>query len=149
MRTIVTVVVALSLAACTSGRGRGEYAEGPGPDGGVVAAPAPQTAPSAPRAPVGATLAPATGPMDAGALARETGMQVQDLGSSVLLSGSDVRARFVPGTDRVSIDGRSTPMGAVARREAGGLVVPAGGVDAVRRALRDAAAQRPRCSRSR
>ncbi|MFO0931544.1 MAG: peptidoglycan recognition family protein [Planctomycetota bacterium] len=142
MRTIVTVVVALSLAACTSGRGRGEYAEGPGPDGGVVAAPAPQAAPVAPRAPVGATLAPATGPMDAGALARETGMQVQDLGSSVLLSGSDVRARFFPGTDRVSIDGRSTPMGAVARREAGGLVVPAGGVDAVRRALRDAAAQR-------
>ena len=101
MRTIVTVVVALSLAACTSGRGRGEYAEGPGPDGG--AAPSPVAAPAAPRAPVGATLAPATGPMDAGALARETGMQVQDLGSSVLLSGSDVRARFFPGEDRTKL----------------------------------------------
>lgn len=157
MRTIVMMVVALSMAACTTGRVRGGLADGTAPDGRALDAPAtnlgaersatacpPVAPPSATKpGPVGSAPAvAATGPMEAPVLARETGMQLQDLGSSVLLAGSDVRARFFPGTDRVSIDGRSTPMGGVARREGGTLVVPAGGVDAVRRAVREAAVAR-------
>jgi hypothetical protein len=135
MRTIVILATALSLAACTTTRSRGDagsadepMAGGPMAGGPAVVAPAP--------------MAAAAGPMDAAALARETGMQYQDLGSSVLLSGSDVRARFFPGNDRVSIDGNSKPMGAAARRDGTSFLVPPSGVDVVRQAVRDAAARR-------
>lgn len=129
MRTYVLVAAALSMAACTTGRGRADLADGGSADAPLVApAPAPAVV--------------AAGPMDAASLARETGMRYEDQGASVLLAGTDVRARFFPGTDRVSIDGRSLTMGGVARRDGAGLVVPAAGVDAVRRAVKDAAVRR-------
>lgn len=155
-RLLLVAWAACGLTACHAGRLRGE---GPVAVGGAETptAVAPRTAPGVagpvapptPRSPTAPTapamppaFAPASGPMDATALARETGLKVEDVGSSVLLSSADVRARFFPGTDRLSIDGRSVPMGSTCRREGAGLVVPAAGVDAVRKAVRDAAVQR-------
>lgn len=145
MRIVLAVSVGLLLAACSSsGRMRGE---GPAPVVADDAAAAEEggDCPTCRPPSFGGSPAPAvvaSGPMDASALARETGLQFQDLGSSVLLSNDVVRARFFPGVDTMSIDGRTASMGTVARREGAGLVVPAPGVDAVRRAARGADARR-------
>ncbi len=118
--------VALALAACTMQSPRTSGAELES-----AAAPSPQ--------PLAIAPAQLLGPMEAGALARDTGLRYEDLGSSVLLSGDNLRARFFPNNDKVSIDGQMLSMGEAARRDDGMLVVPPDGVRAVRRAV--AAAQ--------
>lgn len=143
MRIVLAVAAAVVLTACSStqrvGRGASspDVAEAPSGDDGECTTCQPPSFGGAP-----APAVAAAGPMEAAALARETGLQYQDLGASVLLSNDVVRARFFPGVDTMSIDGRTTSMGTIARREAAGLVVPASGVDAVRRAARASVARR-------
>jgi hypothetical protein len=80
--------------------------------------------------------------VDAGSLARDTGLSFDDQGESVLLSGGAMRARFFPNNDKVSIDGTLLSMGDAARREGKVLWVPEGGVRLVRRAAAAARAKR-------
>lgn len=125
---VAVVAAALALAACTSDRVRDRGGDGP---------PAVAAAPVEPAAPA----APVVGPMDAGSLAKDTGLKYEDLGLSVLLSNESLRARFFPNNDKVSIDGQMLSMGEAARRDAGVLVVPPDGVKAVRRAVAAARAK--------
>jgi hypothetical protein len=131
MRILLATALAVGLAACTSARSHGGGADPGTAEPGPSAAPLP----SAPR-----EVQPG-GPLDAASLAREMGLRYEDRGSSVSLSGPQVLARFYPGSDRMTIDGRSYPMGSPARRGGGGLVVPPDGADLVRRAASDARAR--------
>lgn len=141
MRTFLAVAIVLSSVACTSARGpRGAAATADLPAGEPTAPPADSPAAgSRTGGPSGAPSAPwATGPIEASALARQTGLRYEDSTSSVLLVGDDVRVRFFPGSDKVSVDGRSKSMGEAAKREGAGLMIPAAGADAVRRAVTEA-----------
>jgi len=113
---------------------------------GGCASGTPRAGGSAPLAssPLGVAPAPApsSGPIQAATLAQETGLEMADSGTSVLLSSGDLRARFFPGNDKVSLDGRMVSMGEPARRDANGLVVPPLGADAVRKAVADVASRR-------
>lgn len=75
------------------------------------------------------------GAVDAASLARETGLGLADDGVSVLLSGDGVSARVYPGRETVFIDGRTIAMGESTRRDAHRVIIPAGGAEAVRRAV--------------
>src|SRR5205823_9697253 len=87
-----------------------------------------------------ARVAPA-GPMEASALARESGLAFEDQGTCVLLSSAELRARFYPGSDQVFLDGKRVTMGETASRQGAALVVPPDGVRMVRRALAGARAK--------
>ena len=96
-----------------------------------------------PEAPLAAgPSVPSGGPIQAAALARQTGLELSDAGTSVLLSSGDLRARFFPGNEKVSLDGRMVSMGEPARRDATGLLIPAAGAEAVRKAAQDAGQRR-------
>mgnify|MGYP003375355622 CR=1 FL=1 len=127
--TSLAVVLGLSCAAaatgCSSVRARGE-------DGVATVARTPASAAAAPRA---------GGPVEVTALARELGLRIEASGPGYLLSNADVRARVFPGSDRLTVDGRSVFMGEPARREGSSLVVPAGGADALRAAVAGEARQ--------
>lgn len=123
MRIRIGLVIAAALftTACSTSRtGRGADVEG----SSVV------TSESVPSA-----SARASGPMDAGSLGQELGLEVQDAFTSVLFKGDTMRARVFPGRDLLLIDGRSVAMGEAARRDGSSVTIPASGVDAIRRAM--------------
>lgn len=118
------------LGGCSSARSAGR-------DAGPVA----DSAPSGSDAPV--VAAPrATGPVEVGALARELGLRAEQAGPGYVLSNGDLRARIFPGSDRMTIDGRSVSMGDDARPVGATLFVPPGGVDALRAAVAKSARDR-------
>src|SRR5262245_23797308 len=125
--SLVASLAVAASAACSTVRAR---------ESAKADVESPARAPLEPRAAVAPAplRAPPGGPMDAGSLARETGLTVEDQGNSVLLCGA-TRARFFPNSDRMSIDGSFTSMGEPARRGEVGFVIPATGVDAVKRAV--------------
>lgn len=115
------VALAVLVAGCSSTRaGRTADVEGTS----VVAS---ESVPESSR--------PSDGPMDVASLGRELGLDVQDSPASVLLQGDTLRARVFPGKSLLLLNGRSVAMSDVARRDGPSVVVPATGVDAIRRAL--------------
>ena len=133
MRIVLAAAAAVvALTACSSSRA--VIGSGEGTGAGIVEPPSVAAAPVEPQAPAG--------PIEASALAREAGLAIDDQGTSVLLSNADLRARFFPGSDSVSLDGRQVAMRETAERQGPSLFVPADGVRAVRRAVADARARR-------
>ncbi len=131
--TSLAVVASLSCfvvaTGCSSVRGGGGAAVARAPEGVVAAA-------------------PAAGPMEVTALARELGLRAEPAGPGYLLSSADVHARVFPGSDRMTVDGNSVYMGQDVRREGSSVLVPAAGVDALRAAVAGAARQRASLARA-
>ena len=123
---VVGLVFAGILGGCSSARTSAR-------DAGPVVESAPTPAVAAPRA---------SGPMEIESLARELGLRSEVAGPGYVLSNSDLRARVFPGSDRMTIDGRSLAMGDEARPIGSTLLVPAGGVDALRSAVAESARRR-------
>lgn len=128
----LVAAVGAGLAGCSAARGANDARVLP-EAGGAPPALAAAPSDSAPRAP---------GPMDVEALARELGLRAEAAGPGVLLSNADLRARVFPGSDRMSVDGRTVTMGEPVRSAGGTLLVPAAGVDALRSAVADGARRR-------
>jgi hypothetical protein len=131
MRLMLAAVVVLSTAGCASGAGAGRRA----PRGALEPVSAPVVA--APRPQAG-------GPIDARTLASRNGLAFSDSGDGVLLQNANLRARFYPGSDRMTLDGQSVQMGQACVRDEGALMVPAAGARAVERAVGAARARRAR-----
>ncbi len=134
-------VVVGALGGCSTTR---ESARAAGP----VAESVPTPVPSATRAPGAPGATGATGPMDVESLARELGLRAVVQGPGYLLSNSDVNARVYPGNRRLTVDGRAIDMGDEARRVGTTLLVPAGGVEALRSEVALAARHRSALARA-